>query len=138
MTRRRGDISSAGNGESWDSKVFKKWLVGRGAILSKRAALTLQPPHYRSLQPGFEKFFHSSKNLCPVPRLIDRLSEPGASRDAMREPGRELLHFALGSRHFFFQEHLEISANHLIAIGFVRFVIHLLNGSDDAVRNFCS
>src|SRR6266550_296663 len=41
----------------------------------------------------------------------------------MCEPGGELLHLAFGPEHFFFDQHLEVSADHLVTVFLCRFVV---------------
>src|ERR1700722_14476584 len=99
--RRRGDTLSGMNVESSD------------LILSSSLRSQLR----------FEETFHAGQNLRAALRIIDRFSERSSSRDAVREPRGELLHLAFGSGHFLFQQHLEIGANHLVAICLGRLIV---------------
>ena len=74
-------------------------------------------------QLGLEEFLYPIQNFLTAFRLVDCLPQGRASGYAMGEPGGELLHLTFGTRHFFFEQHLKISADHLVAIGLGGFVI---------------
>src|SRR5450759_3564026 len=90
------------------------------APLDSRGRLSLRG---LCLKLRFEEFFHLPQYLRPALSLVDRLPECSASGYAVGEPRRELLHLAFRSGHFFFQQHLEIGADHLVAVGFGGFVV---------------
>jgi hypothetical protein len=53
------------------------------------------------------------------------LAQSCSAWDAVREPGGELLHLADGVGEFFFDQHLEVGADHLVAVGFAGLVVGL-------------
>src|SRR5437660_8608413 len=73
----------------------------------------------------FEEIFDFRQDLGCAFRFVDRFAQGCSSGHAMREPGGELLHLAFRSWHFFFDEHLEIGADHFVAIGFGRLIVKL-------------
>src|SRR5208283_5877426 len=79
----------------------------------------------RCREPGFEELFYPRQYLRPALSLVDRLPQRRASGHAVREPRCKLLHLAFGSGHAFFQQHLEVGADHLVAVGFGGFGIEL-------------
>jgi len=77
----------------------------------------------RRREPGFEELLYPSQYLRPALRFVDRLPQRRASGHAVGEPRRELLHLALGSGHAFFQQHLKVGADHLLAVAFGGLVV---------------
>src|SRR5579864_627681 len=69
------------------------------------------------------------QNLWRTFRFVDRLPQTCAAGDAVGEPRRELLHLADGVGEFFLDQHLEVGADHLVAIGLRGFVIECGTGS---------
>src|SRR5262249_23251574 len=76
-------------------------------------------------QSCFEEFVHSREDFGRGLGIVDLLTQCGATRYAMREPGGELLHLASRVWQLFFDQHLEIGANHFVAISFGRLVVRL-------------
>ena len=56
-------------------------------------------------------------------RFVDRLAERGAARNAVGEPGGELLHLAGGIGESFFNQHPEVGADHFVAVALAGFVV---------------
>src|SRR5260370_9259423 len=83
----------------------------------------------RATQPRFKEIFYSRQNLRRALRLVDCLAQACAAGDAVGEPGGKLLHLADGVGEFFFNQHLEVGPDHLVAIGLRGLVIECGTGS---------
>ena len=77
------------------------------------------------LEAALEELFDTDQYLGSGLGLVDGLAQGRASGDAVSEPGGELLHLAFCSGHFFFEQHLEIGADHLVAVGLGGLVVGL-------------
>ena len=55
--------------------------------------------------------------------FVDGFAQGRAAGDAVGEPRGELLHLAHGVGQFFFDQHLEIGADHLVAVDFGGLVV---------------
>src|SRR5882757_2217952 len=71
----------------------------------------------------FKETLHAVQNRWPGLGVIDGPAQRSAVRHTVREPGNELLHLAGRAVHFFFHQHPEIRADHLVAISFGRLVV---------------
>jgi len=72
----------------------------------------------RATESCFEEIFHAPQDFGRSFGLVDFFAQVGAAGDAVREPRRELLHFADGVGEFLFDQHLEVGADHLVAVEF--------------------
>ena len=85
-------------------------------------------------EPGFEEVFDAAEDFGGSFGFVDGLAQSGAAGDTVGEPARELLHLADGVREFFFNQHLEIGADHLVAIQFGGLVVGVRGVPDALVR----
>src|SRR6266852_3498055 len=136
-----GDMWNAGSGEGWGwrcpgrdsrprpsrhgNRATNFWANAAGfAPLDGRGRPSLSGLCW---ELRFEELFNSAQYFRPALRLVDRLPQRRASGDAVGEPRRELLHLPFRSGHFFFQQHLEVGTDHLVAVGFGGFVVGLVS-----------
>ncbi len=77
--------------------------------------------------------FDAGQYLHPALRFVDGLAQGSSARHAMRKPGGELLHLAFGSRHLLFDQHFEVSSNHLVAVSFAGLVVTTIYVAPDAL-----
>src|SRR5271168_1817401 len=79
----------------------------------------------RGSEFGFKELLYPPQDFRSPSCFVDRLPERSASRDAVRKPRCELFHLAFSSGHFLFKQHLEIRADHLVAISLGGLVVKL-------------
>src|SRR5438552_4288770 len=78
----------------------------------------------RSTQEScFEENFYACQDFRGAFRIVNGFAEGGASGDSVGKPARELLHLADGVGELFLDQHLEIGADHLVAVGFRRVLV---------------
>jgi len=79
-------------------------------------------------EPAGEEFFDPPQNFRRAFGLVDCLAQPSPTGHAVGEPCGKLLHLSFRAGHFFLDQHLEISADHLVAVGVARLVIGSIGG----------
>src|ERR1700733_11001011 len=82
----------------------------------------------RRAQLRFEEVFYASENLGSAFGLVDLFAQVCAAGDAVGEPTGELLHLADRVGEFFFDQHLEVGADHLVAVGLGGVIVGISGG----------
>src|SRR5579872_2341767 len=85
-------------------------------------------------EPGFEELFDAAEDFGGGFRFVDRLAQSGAAGDTVSEPAGELLHLADSVGEFFLNQHLEIGADHLVAVEFGGLVVGVRGALKGLVR----
>src|SRR5262249_51979818 len=77
-------------------------------------------------QQFFEETLHTGQNCRAFLGGVNSLAQRSAAGHTMSEPGHELLHLARRSLPplVFLHQHLEISTDHFVAVGFRRLVVN--------------
>src|SRR6478752_4956152 len=104
-------------------KLANLWILKYELNLSANYLTAITQFHLFPPQQIIEKFLYALQDRRPGMSVIDSAPQGASVRDAMREPGHELLHLARRALLRLIDQHLEISPDHLVAIGFRRLVI---------------